>query len=206
VRLVTGILTLLAQVAASPWKAVPPTPDPPGPVAPGPAAAQTLSVRITADGVVRIFEAKGLRRLRIGLPGRPLQVWRDGGIPVPHPFEPLAFPTETPLRKGVGTLPLTQPDFRPALQGLLWILDDGERGLTIVHPATAQVVRLDLPPVDGPSLRFYGDHLEVGGTGQGEERVHFALPWVALLPQFLVLATPAPAPPPGTALVPFPRE
>jgi hypothetical protein len=116
----------------------------------------------------------------------------------------------TPLSRGVSELPWGQSDFRPGLGGLLWILDDGERILTVVHPATAQVQYLALPPCSGPFLRFWPDRLElVEGGGDPAARPaprRWSLAWTALLPQLLRLAQPAPEGRHGTAFQPFPRD
>ena len=59
------------------------------------------------------------------------------------------------------------PDFRPALEGLLWILDDDESYLTVIHPATARVVYLPLPGGQDLDLAFHPDQLEVRGARPG---------------------------------------
>jgi hypothetical protein len=121
-----------------------------------------------------------------------------------------SFPEETPLRGGIGALPLGQADFRPGLRGTLWILDDEERLLTVVHPATSRFVYLPLPGGTDLELLFLPDQLVVRqgaeGSGTGHSRSAWSLPWLSLLPQFILLATPLPAPKPGTALQPFPKE
>lgn len=202
-RLASAILILPAlggqESADLPWRAVDPSNEV---VAQGlKATTGPISVRLAADGSLRIFEGKGVRRLRMGLPGRPVKVWRDGGLPLAAFLAPMAFPEDTPLRHGLGSLPLDAPDFRVALQGLLWILDDGERVLTVLHPATCQSIRLRLPAAEGPDLRFLPDRLELRST----EGRAWALPWIALLPQFLQLGRPGPRTPPGSALDPYPK-
>ena len=101
-------------------------------------------------------------------------------------------------------------DFRPVLKGLLWILDDGEHMVTVVHPATGQVIYLTLPGGKDLGLRMYPDRLEVrespSDPGARKEAACWSVPWMGLFPQLLRLATPPPAPPPGTALNPFPKE
>lgn len=170
----------------------------------------TLRVSLTVDGTLRILDAAGVIRLRSGLPGRPLRAWRDWGIPVPLGQDGLAFPADTPLSRGVAALPWGEPDFRPALRGLLWILDDGESLLTVVHPATSQLLTLALPRAQEPEIIFHPDRLEVRERpalpAPREEARAWSVPWLALLPQFTRLGLQAPRPAPGTALVPFPRE
>jgi hypothetical protein len=215
VRLGAYCLTITATVVAQaqapstvPWKAVAPSPELPGIAEASTTVPMPLSVHITGDGLVRIFDGKGLRLLRIGLPGRPYKIWRDGGVPVPDFREPLLFPAITPLQKGMAGIALNQKDFRKALEGLLWIMDDGQRIMTIIHPTTSQVVHIDLPTADKLNAWFYPDHLEVGQerlAGDRVELLRWSIPWMAILPQLLVLAMPAPRPPLGTALAPFPK-
>lgn len=181
-----------------PWRAV--ESGGPAPASPSPTTGP-VSVHLLADGTLRIFEGKGLRKFRMGLPGRPVRVWRDGGVALEAFLQPMGFPSDTPLRRGLGSLPLDAPDFRTALQGLLWILDDGERILTVLHPATCQVVRLRLPDVEGADLHFLPDRLEV----RSAEGRAWALPWIALMPQFLQLGRPRKGAPLGTALDPYPK-
>jgi hypothetical protein len=222
--LLTGALALPAQVPggpstqgpgslpwsaaqALPWKASEAGPAP-APLAPPKPAQLPLTVRISADGALRISDDQGILRLRLGLPGRPLRVWRDWGIPVPDPAAPLAFPADTPARRGLGSLPLAARDFRPALEGLLWILDDDERLITLIHPATAQVAYLPLPGGQHLSLSFYPDHLETQDhPDSARDAVHWSLPWLALLPTFIQFSHGGKTgQPTGTALVPFPKE
>ncbi len=178
---------------------------PPLPAAPemGP-----LRVSLDPDGALRVVDAKGIILLRTGLPGRPRKLWRDGGRPLPGTSGTWSFPTQTPLREGIGALPLGQPDFRPGLYGTLWILDDEERLLTVLHPATSRVAYLSLPEGAGLDLQFLPEQLVVqqGLAGTDRPRDAWSLPWLSLLPQFILLGTPAPAPKPGTALQPFPKE
>ncbi|HLO68619.1 MAG TPA: hypothetical protein VK188_16460, partial [Holophaga sp.] len=161
-----------------------------------------LQVRIAADGVVRVVDGRGMIRLRLGLPGRPLRAWRDGGRPVEDLSAIQAFGTEPPLARGLGALPVGAPDFRPALEGLLWILCDDGRTLTVVLPATTRVVYLPLPTLEGRELTFHPDRLEMREPGAG----CWSLPWLTLLPQFIQLGQAGPARSTGTALVPFPRD
>lgn len=180
-----------------------PVPPPP------PTEGGPLRVSLDPDGTLKITDAKGIVLLRMGLPGRPLRIWRDGGCPLLGTSGTWAFPAETPLRQGIGALPLGQTDFRPGLQGTLWILDDEERLLTVLHPATSRVVYLALPGGTGLDLQFLPGHLQVRQTpgldATRGPRNAWSLPWLSLLPQFILLGTPLPAPKPGTALVPYPH-
>jgi hypothetical protein len=210
--LLTGALALSAQ--ALPWRAAPALPWKLGPAGAGPGpcpapvqARRPLTVRIAYDGKVLVTDDKGLIRMKLGLPGRPVKAWRDGGIPVPDLTAPLAFPQATPLQRGIGGMPVGAPDFRPALEGLLWILDDDGTILTVLHPASAQVVYLPLPGGQDPTLAFHPDRLEVRDTGGQGPRPSWSLHWLGLLPQFIQLGRdPAAGKPKGTALLPFPKE
>jgi len=228
VRLATFLLigpllavSLLAQtpVKGLPWEGQPEPPwraseagPPPPPLPPVP--LQTTSTRrivsLTAHGVLRILDERGLVRLRLGLPGRPVRLWRDGGTPLTLSDFPMDFPTEMPISKGLGSLALASVDFRTVLQGLLWILDDGEKRITLVNPATGQVSYLMLPGGRDLELLMYPDRLELREpppeTGSRKEAACWAVPWIGLFPQLLHLATPPPTPPPGTALIPFSKE
>jgi hypothetical protein len=121
---------------------------------------------------------------------------------------PCQFPAETPLSKGLGNLPLAGDDFRNALQGLLWIMDDGERRITVVHPATQQVVYLPLPAGQNWEVNLYPDRLEVQEKAsqreEHRETACWSISWLILLPQFVRLSLPPPAGNPGTAFHPFP--
>jgi hypothetical protein len=194
-----------------PWQIGPPDAVPP-PFTGAPTQSYLpLKVRIAPDGALRITDDQGNIRLRTGLPGRPLKAWRDGGTPVPDLFQPLAFSPHTPLQRGIGGVSVALPDFRAALEGLLWILDDDERLLTVIHPATSQVVFLPMPGGQGLDLGFYPDHLEVKATPEGagprQDASAWSLNWVALLPQLVQLGKdPTLDRPRGTALLPFPKE
>ncbi len=184
------------------------------PIALGAPSDGPVTVKLTADGTLRIVGAKGVRRLRLGLPGRPLRAWRDRGIPLDltaleSTNESWRFPSGTPLAKGIQALPWGSEDFRNALNGLLWILDDGEHFLTVVHPATARVVFLPLPIGQDFNMRMTPGYLELlenptSGTSSAPRR--WSLPWLALLPQFAKLARPDESPMSGTALLPFPKN
>ena len=173
-----------------------------------------ILVKMSVDGTLRIVGIKGVRHLRLGLPGRPLRAWRDGGIPLDlstleSPNESWRFPSDTPLAKGIQALPWGGEDFRNALAGLLWILDDGEHYLSVVHPATARVVFLPLPIGQDFSVRMtpgYLELFEIPSKGSTSATRRWSLPWLALLPQFAKLARPEERPAPGTALVPFPKD
>ena len=171
---------------------------PPGGVA-GPVTA-----RISPDGTLEVWSGAGVRTLRLGLPGRPKKVWRDGGG-IPPSLDRLAFAVRDPLSEGLGGLAWNAGDFRISLAGLLWILEDGERVLTVVHPATGQAAYLPLPRGEDFDLAFEPSRLVLtakqGPAGRPEA---WTLPWLALLPQFARLGPPASPPAAGTALKPFP--
>jgi len=157
-----------------------------------------------------VLDARGVIQLRTGLPGRPKALWRGGGQPLPGPWTAIPF---GPAAPGPALSPdfWNAPDPRKALGALLWILDDGERTLSLVHPATGRVAFLPLPESDGVDLRFLPGGLEAlerlpeGAEGPRRAR-RWMLPWLALLPSLLHLETPAGAQPRGTALQPFPKE
>lgn len=209
---------LAAQEARQlPWDSAPSLPwrasltgelaEPP-PLAPLPERGP-LRVTLGPDGALKVMDAKGIVLLRTGLPGRPLRIWRDGGRLLPGTSGTWQFPAQTPLQTGIGALPLGQPDFRPGLEGTLWILDDEERLLTVLHPATSRVAYLTLPGGTDLDLLFLPNHLVVRQKLQDRDspgpRSAWSLPWLSLLPQFILLGTPLPTPKPGTALVPFPN-
>ena len=194
------------KVPNLPWRAASLIPVPAQPVATNPSTG-TLRVTLDPGGALKIVDGRGIVRLRTGLPGRPLKIWRDGGIPVTVRSGTWAFPDRTPLCQGIGALPLGQADFRPGLAGLLWILDDEERLVTLVHPATSRVTFLALPSGTGLDLVFLPDALAVLQTPSeaSRPRSFWSLPWLSLLPQFIFLGTPMPPEKPGTALIPFPN-
>ncbi len=193
-----------------PWRAAPAGERPGTPPLLAAPATGPLRVRLDPDGALKVMDAKGIILLRTGLPGRPQKLWRDGGHPLLGTSGTWNFPAQTPLRNGIGALPLGLPDFRPGLAGILWVLDDEERLLTVVHPATSRVVYLALPGGTGLDLEFLPDqlilHQGLAVAGIGRPRHYWSLPWLNLLPQFILLGTPAPSPKPGTALQPFPKE
>jgi len=166
-----------------------------------------LEARLTGDGTLSIRDARGIIRLKTGLPGRPLKAWRDGGFPLTPPAGTWLFPVDSPLSQGLGGLRWVAEDFRPFLRGLLWILEDGEGFLTVVHPATAWAVHLPLPPGRDLSLRFLPDRLEVvaGEVDRGAPR-QWSIPWMGLLPRLAALGPRADRIKAGTALVPFPKD
>lgn len=166
-----------------------------------------LQVRLAGDGTLSLLDARGIIRLKTGLPGRPLKAWRDGGVPLAPPFGTWLFPGDSPLSQGLGGFQWVAEDFRPFLRGLLWILEDGEAVLTVVHPATAQVLQLPLPPGRDLSLRFLPDRLEVGAgdVDRGAPR-QWSIPWIGLLPRLAALGPQADHSKPGTALIPFPKD
>jgi hypothetical protein len=190
--------TTLPGPLPAPWEAAP--------AAPGP----RLRVSLSGDGTLHIADNQGRVSLRLGLPGRPLHLLRDGGTPLSLADFPCFFPVDTPLTKGLGSFPLSEGDFRNALQGLLWIVDDGERRITVVHPATQRVVYLPLPAGENWEVCLFPDRLEVRERAvPGEVRREMAcwsLSWLILLPQFVRLGLPPPVGIPGTAFRPFPQE
>lgn len=164
-----------------------------------------LTAKISQDGTLEVWNGGGVRTLRFGLPGRPRKVWRDGGLPLASLGAAWSFPAVDPLSNGLGGLDWNAGDFRHSLAGLLWILEDGDRVLTVVHPATAQVVYLPLPRGEEFELAFEANRLVLKAAQGPEGRPEaWALPWLALLPQFARLGPPATLPPRGTALKPFP--
>lgn len=222
-RLVPGFLTLGTllgaqavprQVQPLPWEAAPtpawvlvPEAEVPDPVTPLPEGrGGPLRLGLTSEGRLRVVDARGTVRLSLGLPGRPGRAWRDGGRPLEGPG-PWAFPDQTPLQGRKVEALLAGGDARPGLEGLAWFLDDGERCLTLVHPATGRAAFLRLPEGEGFTLSFHPGHLELreGAPGARTPGRRWRLPWLLLLPH---LGTLLPAGPPsrGTALVPFPRE
>ena len=225
-RLVPGLLSgLLALFPASaqepralawerlprpPWQtrfeASPPVPPPALPI---PARA-AFQVRLTADGTLAVADLRGVLRLRTGLPGRPRRVWRDGGQPVPPPWASIAFGAQAQGPALTAEF-WKAADPRTAMAGLLWIQDDGERTLSLVHPATGRVAFLPLPETDGIDLSFLPEGLEAlerlpEGAGEGRRSRRWMLPWMALVPSLLRLEHPEGTAKRGTALVPFPKE
>jgi len=220
VRLGTFLLIPAALTAQSPlpwdntpelpWEtALPGSPPPALETAPKAKGPQRL-VSLSGDGTLRISDAQGRITLRLGLSGRPLRLLRDAGTPMTLEDFPCSFPVETPLTRGLGSLPLAGGDFRGALEGLLWIVDDGERRITLVHPATRQVVYLPLPIGQDWEITLQPDRLEVREklfpVAERRETACWSVPWLVLLPQFVRLSLPPPAPSPGTAFRPFPSE
>jgi hypothetical protein len=223
VRLGTFLLIGAAWTASSlaaqgrqplPWEHQLPLDWQAGPESPRPAAAVPLeassgsvTASVTGDGTLQVRDGLGIIRLQTGLPGRPLKAWRDGGLPLPAASGAWSFPTDTPMAQGLGGLRWCADDFRPFLKGLLWVLEDGEAFLTVVHPATAKAVHLPLPPGRDLRLRFLPDRLEVvaGDVDQGAPR-SWSLPWMGLLPRLVPLGTHADPSKAGTALAPFPKD
>jgi hypothetical protein len=164
-------------------------------------------VWLSGDGTLRIRDARGIVRLQTGLPGRPLKVWRDGGLPLAEVSGTWLFPEDSPLSQGLGGLRWCAEDFRPFLRGLLWILEDGEGFLTVVHPATARVVHLPLPPGRDLRLHFLRDRLEVaaGEVDKGAPR-QWSNPRMGLFPRLAALGPHPDSAKPGTALAPFPKN
>ncbi len=199
---------------ALPWEKVLPLPWQSGLVVPPEEAPRQVEpvvgpvmVDVAGDGTLRIRDVRGIVRLKTGLPGRPLKAWRDGGLPCPTPTGTWGFPVTSPLSSGLGGLQWAAVDFRPFLNGLLWILEDGEGFLTVVHPATAKAIHLPLPAGRDLRLRFLADRLEVvaGEVDKGAAR-QWSLPWMALLPRLAVLGIRTDPSKAGTALAPFPKN
>lgn len=195
-----------------PWEtAIPGAPPPPLPLEAAPATpVPQRRVSLSGDGTLRISDARGRVTLRLGLSGRSLRLMRDAGIPMTLGDFPCYFPAETPLTKGLGNLPLAGDDFRTALKGLLWIVDDGERRITVVHPATHQVIYLPLPVGQDWEVYLHPDRLEVREkalpTEEHRESACWSISWLILLPQFVRLSLPSTAGNSGTAFHPFPQE
>lgn len=194
------------RVAPLAWQAEPWVP--PAPVSGLPPASQgAMTVHLSGDGTLRVSDARGLILLLAGLPGRPMRAWRDGGVPLDAPSGTWTFPADTALAQGMGGLRWCAEDFRPFLRGLLWVLEDGEAFLSVVHPATGRVIHLPLPPGRDLRVRFLPDRLEVaaGDVEKGAPR-QWSIPWMGLLPRLAALG-PQPVPPKvGTALAPFPKD
>ncbi|HJW72159.1 MAG TPA: hypothetical protein VJ486_04830 [Geothrix sp.] len=179
------------------------------PALPQPVAASSgpLLVRLAGDGTLQIQDQRGRIRLKTGLPGRSLRVWRDGGVLLPSASGEWGFPVDTPLKQGVGSLQWCSPDFRPFLQGLLWVLEDSEAYLSVIHPATGRVIHVPLPPGRDLQILFLPDRLEVlaGEVDRGSPR-RWSMPWMGFLPRLSELG-PQPKPAKlGSALIPFPKE
>ena len=170
------------------------------------ASTGPVEANLTGDGTLSIRDARGIIQLRTGLPGRPLKAWRDGGLPLASATGAWRFPAESPLCQGLGGLQWTAKDFRPFMRGLLWILEDGEGFLTVVHPATARAVHLPLPPGRDLQLRFLADRLEVvaGDVDKGAPR-QWSIPWMGLLPRLVALGSRPDPSKAGTALAPYPK-
>jgi hypothetical protein len=163
-----------------------------------------LKVALSPEGLVQVWEPKGLERMAVGLPGRPRRIWRDGGLPLDPASGPWTFPGSTPLSEGAGGLAWGEKDLRPSLAGLLWIVEDGERVLSVLHPALGRAIHLALPPVEGAELAFGPDRLVLRGLSEGRPAA-WSLPWVALLPAFTQLGAKPPVAKAGTATNPFPN-
>ena len=206
---------LLAQGGPRlPWRGLAPLAwqpvlhPPEGAVPPPPAPSTgSLRVQVSPEGTLRVVDARGVIRLRAGLPGRPRRAWRDGGVPLEAPTGTWRFPARTPLAQGIGTLQWCAADFRPFLDGLLWILCDGGAVLAVVHPATGEILYLPLPPGRSFTLRLLPDRLEVDAERpEPGSASRWFLPWIALLPRLAELGPRPRALPRGTALDPFPSQ
>ena len=195
------IVTLFVQSNAEgilPWKNAKPLPwqiTKPGPIelpysTPGTPCYLPIKVFISPNGAIKITGKGGRILLRLGLPGRPQKVWRDCGNIVTDIFSPISFPMHPPPRKRSGDLLTDVLDFRPNLEGLLWIIDDDESVLTIISPATSQVVYLSLPAGQDLTLSFHPDHIEIIeglSKSSSKERVSWSLYWLTLVPHFIQL-------------------
>lgn len=174
---------------------------------PLPTRPPTGTVTWDQDGTFHVNDERGVKLLRFGIPGRPTKIWQDDGVAVNPAQGRWQYPLRTPLDRGFGGLPLGQQDFRPALQGLLWILDDGERTLTLLNASTCRLLYLPLPGQTSLDLAFFPDRLEIRQTGLGgHPTMGWSLPWISLLPQFILLGKPMEKPKPGTAMAPFPSR
>ncbi|MDR2697891.1 MAG: hypothetical protein LBB40_05385 [Holophagales bacterium] len=189
------------QSARLPWRNVEPRPEPQRVQIKQPNA--NLTVKVDRDGTIAIFNKNKIRLLRFGLPGRPILMWRDAGQPIVS-FGQFSFPSHTPLSANFKKASEKTSDFLNNLAGLLWILDDGEQYLTIVHSATCQYAFINLPGGRDMELRFHPDHLELCERGyvDGDSNA-WALSWNELLPVLQALATPPPQQPQGSAFVPY---
>jgi hypothetical protein len=228
VRLGAGLLIALGLAGAAPlpgqtakalpWEKLPRAPwesrfDPEPDSPPPPTAAQArvaFRVRITDDGALTVLDGRGVIRLKTGLPGRPRALWRGGGQPLPGPWAAIPY-GPAPEGPALSAAFWNAPDPRMAMAGLLWILDDGERTLTLVHPATGRVAFLPLPEPEGVELRFLPGGLEAlerlpEGSEAPRRSRRWVLPWMALLPSLLRLEAQGGTQPRGTALQPFPKE
>lgn len=206
-------LSLAAQtpVGKLPWESALPLPwqaedcgAPPADLAVTPPQGP-LQVQITQDGALRITDDRGVILLRTGLPGRPVRIWRDGGLPAEG--QPLTFPRDSLIGRGIGHLSMGRPDFRANLTGLLWILCDDGKVLTAVHPATSRLCYFPLPGGRNSQIQFHPDRLEVHLEPAPGTSECWAVPWVALIPHLIELGRENPAnKPTGTALLPYPRS
>lgn len=187
-----------------PWIAEPEGPAVDPPTSPGVTGENLLTLTLAPDGRIRVADRKGTLRMSLGLPGRPRRVWRDGGRPLESTGK-WPFPDRTPLSERQIAQLLTGADPRVALTGLLWVLDDGERRLTVVHPATGRVLFLRLPEGEDPELAFFPDHLELRARA-GDVLRRWSIPWAALMPHLARLGLAPFSGPKGTAFQPFPKD
>ncbi|MDR0499613.1 MAG: hypothetical protein LBH03_07795 [Holophagales bacterium] len=163
-----------------------------------------MTISVSRDGTVSIFNSNEIRQLRFGLPGRPISMWRDAGQSITS-FGRFAFPSQTPLSTNFKSTAKETSDFLNNLAGLLWILDDGEEYLTIVHSATYRYAFIPLPAIRDFELRFHPDRLELCKRSLVDSVLHsWALSWNELLPVLQELAQHSPPPPRGNAIVPYP--
>jgi len=185
-----------------PWRVVEPLPEPQRQQKINQSDAD-LTVAVNRDGTIAIYNRDGVRRLRFGLPGRPISMWRDAGQPLAS-FGRFAFPSHTPLSANFRNASEETSDFLNNLTGLLWILDDGEEYLTIVHSATNQYVFLHLPGGRDLELRFHPEHLELCKKGLIDSHSQsWTISWKELIPVLQELAKRHATPAQVSALTPY---
>ena len=192
------------QSLNAPWRIVDPMPEP--------ARLQIkqqnteLTVHVDKDGTIVIVNQKGIKNLRFGLPGRPVSIWRDAGQPLDSVGR-FPFSSQTPLSTDFNKVSKETSDFLNNLAGLLWIFDDSEEYLTIVHPATFQYAFLSLPGGKDLELRFHPNYLELCKKEPHDgNSLSWALSWKDLESVFQTLAKLSVTLPQGDALVPYPSK
>lgn len=151
-----------------------------------------LTISLKQNGNIKIADKKGRIRARLGLPGRPQKVWRDWGIRIINIFDPILFPNHSSLQQGIDNVLTNILDFRSRLEGLLWILSDDVNILTVINPATSQVVYISLPSERDLNLTFYPDRIEASEEQPAQNnkvQTSWSLYWLELLPYFIQLST-----------------
>lgn len=147
-----------------------------------------LTLNIEPSGIVQITDKRGLIRSRLELPGRPKKIWRDWGIPIDTLFDTIQFPLEIPIQQDIINLLIQIVDFRPNLEGLLWIVDDSEKFLTVVNPADSSMSYIMLPGGSNIDLIFHPDRLEVEGDIIDvieKTKINWTINWLTLLPSLI---------------------